>query len=159
MATIWNLERRGILKQFQVPNDVVGRLPVRPLWMSQSLIEYLEDTLDYRPEKVASRTASEHLEQFFVDFRCNGRIHADDLRRMIPNRAGVWSMHPPMLRVYGWVPRHHAMIAVHAALESDTKNDPTLNDRCRDHVLEFIRRHGVTEIVYGDFRNAFPKAT
>jgi hypothetical protein len=144
---------------FQVPDDVTHRLPVRPLWMTQDLVSYVDGTLVYYSQIVASRTASEHLEQFFIDFRCNVVIHADDLRRMRPTSAGVWSMHPPMLRVYGWVPRPHAMVAVHAELEDDTKRDPTLNDKCRARVLDFVRLHGITEIVVGDFLNAFPKAT
>jgi hypothetical protein len=159
MATIDNLEQIGVLELFAVPDDGAGRLAVRPLWLTRELITYIDGTLVYHTQKVAGRTAYEHLEQFFVDFRCNDRVHADDLRRMLPTGTGVWSMRPPMLRVYGWVPRPHSVVAVCAAFEQATKSDPALNDKCRNSVLEFIKRHGVTEIIYGDFRDAFPKAT
>ncbi len=158
MATIDDLVRIGVLELFALPDDV-NRLPLRPLWLSQNLMAYVDGTLAYHIEQVALRTAYEHLEQFFVDFRCDERIHATDLRRMLPTGKGVWSMHPPMLRVYGWVPRPHSMVAVCAEFEKATKSDPNLNDNCRNLVLGFIKQHHVTEIFYGDFRDAFPKAT
>jgi hypothetical protein len=158
MATIDSLVGNGELELFTVPDDHLGCLPVRPLWLGTDLITYIDGTLVYCTEEAAGRTAYEHLEQFFVDFRCNERVHADDLRRMLPTGRGIWSMHPPLLRVYGWVPRQHSMVAIHAVFESATKSDSGLNDRCRNLVMEFIKRHNVSEIIYGDFRDAFPKA-
>ncbi len=158
MATIEDLVRTCVLELFAVPGDV-NRLPVRPLWLSQDLIAFVDGTLVYDTEEVAGRTAYEHLEQFFVDFRCDERLYTTDLHRMRPTIRGVWSMHPPMLRVYGWVPHPHSVVAVCAQFEKATKNDRNLNDKCRNSVLNFIKQHEVTEIFYGDVRDAFPKAT
>jgi hypothetical protein len=131
-------------------------MPIRPLHVTKELDNWIEGTLAYEKSVMASRTAYEHLEQFFIDFRCDTEMHAD-LRRMIPTKKGVWSMHPPLLRVYGWVPAPHSFIAVCAAFEADTKKDKTLNDACRAKVEDFIKHHQVTEIVYGDFTHAFPQ--
>lgn len=157
MATIDDLTGSGILQLFQVPDDIPARLPVRPLWMTQHLADWIDGTLVYDQRRAAGRTAYEHLEQFFVDFRCNPTIHADDLRRMVPTSSGVWTMRPALLRVYGWVPRTHAIVAVCAEFEADTKSNRRLNDGCRDLVLDFIRCHEVSEVLYGDFLDAFPK--
>lgn len=156
MATIDHLISKKELEAFQIP-DGVNRLPIRPLWVHRELLELIGNVLVYDDKLLGGRTADEHLEQFFIDFRCNSRIHADDLRRMMPTKEGVWSLHPPMLRVYGWVPRQHSFVAVWAEFEAATKADKTLNDRCRDRVLTFLKRHKITEIVYGDFTHAFPK--
>lgn len=62
-----------------------------------------------------------------------------------------------MLRVYGWVPRRHCFVAVCAALEAETKKNRKLNDECRDKVVAFMKKHNVSEILYGVFPDAFPE--
>jgi hypothetical protein len=154
LATIANL-RATVLVPFNIPTDV-DRMPIRLLHMSRELDGWIDGTLVYDERMMGRRTAYEHLEQFFIDFRCDEVWHASELRRMIPNTSGVWSMHPPLLRVYGWVPEPHSFVAICAAFEADTKKDKTLNDKCRDRVLTFIDGHQVTDIVLGDFTHAFP---
>jgi hypothetical protein len=117
----------------------------------------VDDRLVYHQQKVADRFAHEHLDAFFNEFRCADPLYTTDLRRMMPTGLGVWSFHPPMLRVYGWVPRPHSFVAVGFELADDTKGGSRLNDVRRDEVLKFIADHGIAEVLYGDVRDAFPR--
>lgn len=130
-------------------------MPTRLLHMSQELEAWIDGTLVYDERKKGSRTAYEHLEQFFIEFRCEAEMHAD-LRRIMPTSKGVWAMHPPLLRVYGWVPEPHSFVAITACFEDEAKKDKSLPDDRRDLVLEFLKQHQVGDIVYGDFTHAFP---
>ncbi|MBN9086985.1 MAG: hypothetical protein J0J01_08765 [Reyranella sp.] len=154
LATTAHL-RATVLQSFDIPTDV-DRLPIRPLHLTTELCDWIDGPLYEDKRKIGGRTLYEHLEQYFIEFRCDDVLHAT-LRRMMPNKKGVWKMHPPGLRVYGWVPAPHQFIAVCAALETDTHSDKTLNDKRREEVRDFIKKHHVTEIVYGDFLHAFPK--
>lgn len=130
-------------------------MPIRLLHITQELEDWIDGELFQSGGKLAGRTAYEHLEQFFIDFRCDEVVHAN-LRRMMPTQKGIWKMHPPLIRVYGWVPKPHSFVGVCARLEADTKKDKSLNDKCRDEVSAFLSHHQVTDIVYGDFTDAFP---
>lgn len=155
MATLEDAINSGQLELFQIPDDV-ERLALRPLYVSRILIDWVDGTLVYHAAKVAGRYAHEHLEQFLIDFRCNEKIHHSDLKRMIPTGKGVWKMHPPMLRVFGWCPKPHCFVAVLGQLGDDTKEDSSLNDQCRDEVLNFIAKNGLNaEVEYGDFLDVF----
>jgi hypothetical protein len=80
------------------------------------------------------------------------RFAADD-----SNQKGIWKMHPPKLRIYGWCPATHQFVAVTWALESETKADKKLNDKKRDEVLGFIRSNGLGQAVkLGDILAVFP---
>jgi hypothetical protein len=77
---------------------------------------------------------------------------------MMPNRNGVWKMHPFALRIYGWAPAVHQFAAVGCALERETKSDKRLNDVKRDEVLAFVKANGLGRtITYGDINAVFPR--
>jgi hypothetical protein len=156
LATIAHL-RANVLQSFDIPAEV-DRLPIRPLHLTMELCNWIDGPLYQDKTKIGGRTLYEHLEQFFIEFRCDIQLHAT-LRRMMPNTKGIWKMHPPGLRVYGWVPAPHSYIAVCAAFSADTHSDKSLNGKYRDEVRDFIRQHHVTEILYGDFLHAFPQAS
>lgn len=158
MATIEHLAANQILEPFEIPDDV-DRLPIRRLYLCVELSEWIDGTLVYEKKLKAGRTAYEHLEQFFIDFRCNKSVHGGDLKRVLPTAKGTWKMHPPMLRVYGWVPEPHCFVAICAALEAETKKNKNLNDLCRNKVLDFIQQHKITSVLHGDFLNAFPQTS
>jgi hypothetical protein len=106
---------------------------------------------------VALRTLFEHVEQMFCDFRCAPRFSAGDLRRMLPTKKGIWKMHPPKVRIYGWCPAPNSFVAVTGALEADTKRDKKLNDTKRDEILAFIKAHQLLQhVVLGDHLAIFP---
>lgn len=79
---------------------------------------------------------------------------------MLPNKKGVWKLHVPGARIYGWCPRQRAFVAVSFALEADTKADSMLNDTKREEVLSFIKTHKLTgSILLGDILAIFPPKT
>ena len=108
---------------------------------------------------VGGRTLFEHLLTMFCDFRCAERCppHAGDLRRMTPTKYGIWKMHPPKLRVYGWCPGKNQFAAVTAALKSETKSDKKLNGKKLEQVRNFIKANGLEgAVLRGDILAVFP---
>jgi len=95
--------------------------------------------------------------QMVCEFQCSQKVHAGDLRRMLPTKHGIWHAYPPGLRLYGWCPAQHAFVAVNGALEADTKAIRGLNDQKRDEVRQFIAAHHLQgTVVRGDIRAVFP---
>jgi hypothetical protein len=158
MATIYDLVASGDLELYALP-DWESRLAVRRLWATQQFwaaIDSQDDLHEIRRGD-GGRSRFEHLELTFNDFRCAERIPAGDLKRVMPTRDGVWKMHPPKLRVYGWCPFKHSFVAVSFAREEDTKSDKGLNDAMLGEVRNFINRHGLQDsIERGDIRAVFP---
>lgn len=158
MATIDDVAAAGKLATFQLP-DWETRLPIRPLWVTPELLKWADNSPELHDGALAvgGRTMFEHLLLTFCDFRCSDRFHAGDLRRMLPNKKGIWKMHPPGLRIYGWCPGQHRFVAVTWALASETKSDRSLNDQKRDKVLKFIAEQKLAHtIVRGDILAVFP---
>jgi|SRR5580700_8727542 hypothetical protein len=160
MATVSDALDGGIIVVFEVP-AWDSRLPLRPLWVTPDLLSWV----DAKPElhdtafAVGARTLFEHLLTMFCDFRCADHCppHAGDLKRMTPTKHGIWKMHPPQLRIYGWCPGQHQFIGVTAALESETKADRKLNDKKLNEVRDFIKKHRLERTVLrGDILAVFP---
>jgi len=161
MATVRDIVRAGSLEDFGLP-EWEARSARRPLWVTPELLDWAYETAVLHSDtlKVGGRTLFEQLWQTFSAFRCDEHVYGGGLRRMIPSKKGIWHMYPPRLRVYGFVPESHAFVAVTAALEKATKDDRTLNDKKRDEVLEFARRHGLTATIkIGDHLALFPRQT
>jgi hypothetical protein len=159
MATVEDAVRAGALHVFDLPDWEV-RLPIRQLWVTTELLDWANMTpeLHDMARRVGGRTLFEHLLQIFCDFRRSERFPAGDLRRVMPTKEGVWKLHPPKLRIYGWCPGPNKFVAVTYAFEADTKGDKTLNDKKRDEVLTFIKAHKLQHtILRGDIRAVFPK--
>ena len=148
MTTIENAIARELLGIFELP-DWEARQPVRTLYVAFELFDWVDSQpmLNDIKRAIGGRTLSEHLEQMFCDFRCAQSPSAGDLRRMLPTKFGIWKMHPPGLRIYGWFSSRTAFVAVTAALEIDTKTDNSLNNKKRDYVLRFIRKSGLEHTV------------
>ncbi len=159
MATIEEVVATGVLDLFELP-FFERRSSVRPLYVSTEFMEWGDDTPALHDEALAlgGRTLFEHLLQTLCDFRCSVRpAQVGELRRMMPTTKGVWSLHSPGLRVYGWVPRPHSFIAVIGALESATKADKQLNDACRDKVIAFAKQNSIAGTMQlGDILALFP---
>jgi hypothetical protein len=133
------------------------RTAIRPLYAAPDFLDCIEDRDVLHNTSVGGRTLYDHIWQMFADFRCAERPGAGDLRRMMPVEKGIWSMHPPKLRIYGWCPAPHSFVAVTGALESATKSDKSLNDRKRDQVLSFIEANHLGQAVLrGEYLEAFP---
>jgi len=76
---------------------------------------------------------------------------------MVPLGSGIWKMHPPGLRLYGWFPAKKSFVAVTAALEIETKQNKGLNDQKMQQVAQFIQSHGLaSSVIVGDILNVFP---
>lgn len=159
MATILDAVRREVLIPYEVPDWYDG-VPVRPLYVAPQLWDWIDN--EARAHKIESslgrRSRYEQMEIMFAEFRCGPRAlgHAE-LKRMTPTANGVWKMHPPGLRVYGWCPSPHAFVAVKAAILEDVKADKKLSDSHRDDVLDFIQHAGLSSsIALGDYIALFP---
>jgi hypothetical protein len=159
MATIEDAVKAQVLEPYALP-QWESRLAIRPLWISYVFWDWADkDELHDIVHGIARRTLFEHIEQMFCDFRCSERFSAGDLRRILPTKKGVWKMHPPRLRIYGWCPAPHSFVVVGGAFESDTKNDKKLNDKKRDDVLSFITANQLQQhVLIGDHLAIFPPA-
>jgi hypothetical protein len=132
---------------------------VRPLRVAPELLAWACETPELNDMRHAQgqRTPTEHLQQMFSDFQCDRHVHYSDLKRMLPTSRGIWHMYPPGLRIDGWVPASHSVVAITGALAQHTRSDPTLNDRKRDEVTAFARHHGLTPTIKrGDYIALFP---
>lgn len=157
MATIENAVANGLLDVYELPDWEV-RQPVRTLYVAFELFDWVDSQpmLHDMKRGIGGRTLFEQLEQMLCDFRCAQSPSAGDLRRMLPTKAGIWKMHPPGLRIYGWFSSRASFVAVTAALEIDTKTDKKLNDKKRDYVRSFIVKNGLQNGVQrGDFLAIF----
>ncbi|WP_136623897.1 hypothetical protein [Bradyrhizobium centrolobii] len=135
------------------------RQTVNQLWVAPKFWDAFDSTDALHDDKltIGGRTIAEHIEQGLCDFRCSERPNAGDLRRMLPNKKGVWKIHVPGARIYGWCPRARAFVAVGFALETDTKRISTLNDSKREDVLTFIKTHKLEDsVLLGDILAIFP---
>jgi hypothetical protein len=120
-------------------------------------LDRADDMLALHTTKIGGRTLHEHLELAFCNFRCERNHSAGDLRRMMPTRDGIISLHAPGLRIYGWCPRANELAAVTFALETETKSDKTLNDTKRNEVRDFIKKNKLSDCVLrGDISALFP---
>ncbi len=158
MATIESVVAAKILRPFELPTWEM-RLPLWPLYVADDFFQWAktETELDDLLYTKGGRSLREHLVQTFCDFRCSRRPPASDLRRMTPNRLGVWKMHPVGLRIYGWCPAQRSFAVVTGALESETKADKGLNDRKKKEVITFINTNKLNDtVVIGDILAIFP---
>jgi hypothetical protein len=162
MATINDCIRNQLLECHELPSWET-RLPINELWICQSFWDWFDatDALHDEKTKVGSRTFGEHIEQFLCDLRCLERPHAGDVRRMIPNRDCIWSLHSPGVRIYGWAIKVRAFVIVTGALELETKQkvagQKSVNDKKRDEVKRFISTNGLSDkVIKGDILAVFP---
>ena len=158
MATVTDAVAAKVLEGFVAP-EWERRSPIRQLWAACAFWDFVDNwpALHDAKKGGGGRSLFEHMEMTFCDFQCAERFPAGVLRRMMPEKNGIWKVHSPKLRVYGWCPSANSFVAVAAALENDTKTDKRLNDRKRDEVLAFIKRNGLSSTVkYGDVLAIFP---
>jgi hypothetical protein len=158
MATLSDIVAKGVLELFELP-QWESRLAIHPLYAAPELFDWVAATPELHSPKfaVGRRTLAEHLEQTFCDFRCSERPPAGNLRRMTPTKHGIWKLHPPSLRVYGFCPNVRTFAAITAAQESETKKDKSLNDKKLDEVRKFIKDHDLSEtVIVGDILAVFP---
>jgi hypothetical protein len=158
MATIDSVIAAGHLSPFELP-EWESRLAIRSLFVTPDFLDWADDTdaLHDETNAIGGRTLFEHLLLMFCEFRCAPRVRYGDIKRMMPTSKGVWKMHPPGLRIYGWCPDLQQFASVDGALESETKTTKNLNDVKRNIVLAFIKQHGLgNSVKYGDFTAVFP---
>jgi len=158
MATLEHAVRTGRLDRLGLP-EWEKRASVRPFYATPGFVQWADQTaaLHDHEKAIGGRTMFEHLRQMVCEFQCSPRLHASDIRRMVPTRHGIWHLYPPGLRIYGWCPAKHAFVAVTGALERETKTINGLNDRKRDEVHRFIATNDLQEtVVRGDFSVIFP---
>jgi hypothetical protein len=158
MATIAQAVAAKVLEVVPLP-PWEKRQAIRCLWATPDLLDWIDESEELQDPKrrLGQRTLGEHLWQFFANFRCSDRPSPGDLRVVMPPKKGVAKMHPPGLRIYGFVPAPHQFVAVAWAFEQQTKDDKSLNDKKREEVLAFIRAHGLEgEVRYGSYDKLFP---
>ena len=163
MATISGALSLGVLTEFRLP-DHDGRAPLRPLYIATQLFDWIDGTDELYVEnwsrRDGGRSMAEHLSQTFCDFRCAARPLVGDLNRVSPTSKGIWKIHSPGLRIFGWVPVEHAFVAVVPAF-SDNVHGPnsTLTQAVAD-VVAFAKNNGLQgTIKRGDRSALFQAAT
>ena len=158
MATFESVVAAKVLHPFELP-EWERRLPLWPLHVADDLYNWVSAKSEMHDQAFAKggRLLREHLVTTLCDFRCSKRPPAGDLRRLTPTANGIWKMHPPGLRIYGWFPAQCSFVAVAAALEAETKADKGLNDQKLREVRDFIRAHGLQgTVLLGDILAVFP---
>jgi hypothetical protein len=157
MATIDDALKK-VAEVYELP-EWETRQTANQLWVAPEFWDAFDvtDALHDMDLAEGRRTIGEHIQQGLCDFRCSERPGAGNLRRMLPNKKGVWKIHVPGARIYGWCPRERAFVVVGFALEGDTKKDKKLNDKKRDEVLAFIKKHQlIGSVLLGDILAIFP---
>lgn len=158
MATIEDTLKASGLEPFELP-EWETRMPIHQLWVAPAFWDWFDDTNDLENPSFNSggRTLAEHILQLFCDLRCSERPAAGDLKRMLPTPKGVWKLHPPKTRLYGWAPKQGCLAIVAGALEHETKDKTKgdVNADKRDEVLAFIKLHKLP-VKLGDILAIFP---
>lgn len=146
MATIAGALRGQVLHEFVLPGHE-GRTPLRPLYLSTELFDWIDETDELYEEnwgpRSGGRSMAEHLSQTFCDFRCDARPLVGDLNRVLPTSKGVWKIHSPGLRIYGWVPAPHAFVAVEPAYSADVHGAGSSTKEMVRKVIDFAKTHGL----------------
>lgn len=159
MATIEEATKAKLLEPFRLPHRET-RMPCWPLWVAHCFWDWYDATDVLHDEKylIGRRTIGEHIDQLFCDLRCSKRPGSGgDLRRVMPDKDGVWSLHAPGVRCYAWATQVGAFVVAAGALEKDTKADKSLNGQKRDQVKRFIRDHELQNTVkLGDIHAIYP---
>ncbi|WP_324695457.1 hypothetical protein [Novosphingobium sp. RL4] len=160
MATIDDALRSQVLHEFALP-DHEGRIPRRRLLLASALFDWVDETDElyetHWDKAWGGRTRFEHLQQTLADFRCDERVLVGELNRVVPTKRGVWKIHSPGLRLFGWVPSVHEFVAVGAALAADVHGPNSAVKIHVQQVLTFARTHRLEgTIKMGDRRALFP---
>jgi hypothetical protein len=164
MATIADAVEAGILELYRLPHREY-RLPIWPLWIATDFWTWHDAKTElFDPELLfGRRTISEHMDLLFCNLRCSKRPGSGgDLRRMLPHKTGVWSLHVPGARIYGWSPQVGSYVAVTGALASETKapraeGEKSIDNKKRDEVISFTRKHHLEHtIIFGDIHAIYP---
>ena len=158
MATLLDAVRGRHLEIFEVP-EWDNRMPVRQLYVAPALWDWIdnEPRAHVATADRGGRSPFEHMDQMFSDYRCDPRaLRHGDLKRMQPTSNGIWRIHPPGLRVFGWVAVQQAFVAVRAVMEADLKDGTLSYDDQRAAVLDFARVHDLEHtIIRGDYLAVF----
>ncbi len=134
-----------------------GRPPIRPLYLAEALIAWVNETDELYVEnwskKSGGRSRFEHLDQTLADFRCDDHPLVGELNRVRPTKKGIWKMHCPGLRVYGWAPDLHSFVAVTAAFSEDAHGRDSVTDKMVKEVLDFARKYELNNTIQYGARN------
>ena len=163
MATIAECIRDGILAEFAMP-DFDPREPRRRLLVATELFDWIDGTEKLYDQnwsrKNGGRTIAEHLERTFADFRASRFPLVGDIRRVQPASKGVWKIHSPGLRVFGWVPQPHEFVCVVADFVENTHGAGSTVRLKVGQVLNFAKIHGLEDTIKrGDHIALFPSQT
>ena len=157
MATIAGALAAQVLHEFVLP-DHEGRAPLRPLYVATELFDWIDETDELYEKnwgpKSGGRTMQEHLSQTFCDFRCDARPLVGELNRVQPTSKGVWKIHSPGLRIYGWVPAPHAFVAVRPAFTANVHGPQSATKQLVSEVIAFAKTHGLSETIKRGDRSA-----
>lgn len=131
---------------------------MRKLYGSDGFFDWVEQTdalyeKDWGPDH-GGRTRFEHLERALCDLRCAKRPLVGDLNRVTPTKKGIWKVHCPGLRVFGWFAGPHEFIAVCGAFTKNTHGAGSLVGRIRNDVAAFIHDNRLHKTVFLGDRSA-----
>jgi hypothetical protein len=158
MATLLDAVRNDVLEKYEVP-DWDKRNPVRQVFTAPALWDWIdnEPRAHVATAKRGGRSPFEHLEQMLSDYCCEPRaLRYGDLKQIIPTGDGVWRIHPPGLRVFGWIAANQTFVAVSAAMKSDLVSKTETYDQHRRTVLSFAIANGLEHtILRGDYLAIF----
>ena len=131
-----------MLKEHRLP-DYAAQTPIRPLFIAGEFDDWIDAQPGIFDPKNGSggRSRYEHLEQTFIDFRCDRHPLVGDLRCLMPSHKRVWSMHSPFFRILGWVPAPHQFVAVRGVHIAQAHGANSQIDETRESVIQFAELH------------------
>lgn len=164
MATISSALTDGVIHLHALP-DHDGRTALRPVYLADEFYDWVDNSPElHLPNwgaRHGGRTRFEHLEAAVANFRCEKRPLVGDLNCVTPTSKGIWKIHCPGLRLFGWVPEEHSFIVVRGALNEHVHGQgagAVVKGIVLD-VQRFIRKHGLEKTIKrGDRRALFPSS-
>lgn len=153
MATIQDALRTGAIKLHQT-SEWESRAAVRSLYVAEDFWEWTDSVASLHTMKSGGRTLYEHIEQGLNDMLCARRPSGGDLNRIDPHRDGIWKLKVEGVRIFGWFCAQNEFVVVAGELKTELKAAPKLHDALQKKVMQFARRHGLTDtILMGDLKD------
>lgn len=146
MATLPTLALRGALEKVTVPLGPNDGLPLREIYATPEVRDWINNTLPHLPTEVgATLSPKEEFGELLFHFTSskgklrynkNGKVR---FRDMVPATDEAWELITYQLRIFGWFYRKDQFVAVHPDTAVNVKRGSDGYRRAKDKVLT-VRR-------------------
>lgn len=153
--------RAKVIEEWALPAHE-GREALRRVYIAGEMFDRVDNdvSLHHAKEGEGGRTRYEQMLIALADFRCLQRPGGADIKRLMPTKKGVWSLHARGLRIFGWITEASAFVAVtYEHTEACHGRGSLVEARLAD-VLAFAEKYKLASTIqYGDLLALVPKNT